>query len=240
MTPFSLAGKVALVTGANSGIGQTIAVAMAQAGAHVIAAGRSSCAETVALTKGEELRIEMSDPMAAQEVFAARRIDILVNNAGTIRRSKALDVTEKDWDDVMDLNLKSVFFTAQAFAKAALPRGSGKIVNIASLLSFQGGVEVGAYTPAKHGVAGITKLLANELAAHGINVNAIAPGYIETPNTRPLHQDATRAEAIRARIPAGRWGRPEDIAQAAVFLAAPASDYVNGAVLNVDGGWLAR
>ncbi len=241
MNPFSLEGRTALVTGANTGIGQAIAVSMARAGAQVIAAGRSSCAETVRLTGGEELRLDFADPMAAREVFADRPVDILVNNAGIIRRADALDFSEEDWDAVMDVNLKAVFFTCQSFARAALARGAGgRIVNIASLLSFQGGIRVPSYTASKHGVAGITKLLANEWAARGINVNAIAPGYIETNNTEALRADPGRNKAILERIPAGRWGRPEDIGEAAVFLASPAARYIHGAVLNVDGGWLAR
>ncbi|TPE50932.1 2-dehydro-3-deoxy-D-gluconate 5-dehydrogenase KduD [Amaricoccus solimangrovi] len=241
MNPFSLEGRVALVTGANTGIGQAIAVAMARAGAEVIAAGRRDCDETLALMgSGRSLRLDFADPMAARDVFAAERIDILVNNAGVIRRADAVEFSEEDWDAVIDVNLKAAFFTAQAFAKAALPRGMGKIVNIASLLSFQGGIRVPSYTASKHGIAGLTKLLANEWAAKGLNVNAIAPGYIETNNTEALRADPERSKAILDRIPAGRWGRAEDIGQTAVFLAAPASDYINGAVLNVDGGWLAR
>ncbi|MFD1880474.1 2-dehydro-3-deoxy-D-gluconate 5-dehydrogenase KduD [Paracoccus pacificus] len=240
MNPFSLTGKTALVTGANTGIGQAVAVAMAGAGAHVIAAGRSSSAETVALGAAEELHLDFSDPMAAQDLFGQRQIDILVNNAGIIRRADSVDFSEADWDDVIDVNLKAVFFTCQAFARAALPRGQGKIINIASLLSFQGGIRVPSYTASKHGVAGLTKLLANEWAARGLNVNAIAPGYIETNNTDALRADPDRFRAILERIPANRWGKPDDIAQTAVFLAAPASDYINGAVINVDGGWLAR
>lgn len=240
-TPFSLAGQTALVTGANTGIGQAIAVAMARAGAHVIAAGRSNCDETVALTGGEVLTLDFSEPMAARDVFAARPIDILVNNAGIIRRADSVDFSEDDWDAVMDVNLKAAFFTCQAFAKSVFARkGTGRIVNIASLLSFQGGIRVPSYTASKHGVAGITKLLANEWAARGINVNAIAPGYIETNNTQALRDDPDRARAILERIPAGRWGRPEDIGEAAVFLASPAAAYIHGTVLNVDGGWLAR
>ncbi|RGP36910.1 2-dehydro-3-deoxy-D-gluconate 5-dehydrogenase KduD [Pseudotabrizicola alkalilacus] len=241
MNPFSLSGQTALVTGANTGIGQAIAAAMARAGAHVIAAGRSSCAETVALTGGEELTLDFADPMAARDVFSGRTIDILVNNAGIIRRADSVEFTEEDWDAVMDVNLKAVFFTAQAFAKAALARGAdAKIVNIASLLSFQGGIRVPSYTASKHGVAGITKLLANEWAAKGINVNAIAPGYIETNNTEALRADPDRNKSILDRIPAGRWGRADDIGEAAVFLSSPAAAYIHGAVLNVDGGWLAR
>ncbi|WP_282027970.1 2-dehydro-3-deoxy-D-gluconate 5-dehydrogenase KduD [Paracoccus marcusii] len=246
MSPFSLEGRTALVTGANTGIGQAIAVALAQAGADVIASGRRDCAETVAMMgqvsdkAGRSLTLDFADPMAARDVFADQPIDILVNNAGIIRRDDAVDFTEADWDAVMDVNAKALFFTCQAFARAALPRGRGKIINIASLLSFQGGIRVPSYTASKHGVAGLTKLMANEWAGRGLNVNAIAPGYIETNNTQALRADPDRSRAILERIPAGRWGRPEDIAQTAVFLAAPASDYVNGAILNVDGGWLAR
>ncbi|KEO60403.1 2-dehydro-3-deoxy-D-gluconate 5-dehydrogenase KduD [Thioclava indica] len=242
MSPFSLAGKTALVTGANTGIGQAIAVAMGQAGAHVICAGRSSCADTVGrIDSAEGLLLDFADPMAARDIFAKRPIDILVNNAGIIRRADSLDFSEADWDDVMDVNLKAVFFTCQAFARAALARNaSGRIVNIASLLSFQGGIRVASYTAAKHGVAGLTKLLANEWAAKGINVNAIAPGYIATNNTKALRADPDRNQAILERIPAARWGTPDDIAQTAVFLAAPASAYIHGTIVTVDGGWLAR
>ncbi|MCT8160634.1 2-dehydro-3-deoxy-D-gluconate 5-dehydrogenase KduD [Pseudoruegeria sp. SHC-113] len=242
MISFSLEGQTALVTGANTGIGQAIAVALGQAGAHVICAGRSSCAETVGLIdSAEELTLDFSDPMAAQDVFAGRRVDILVNNAGIIRRADSVEFSEEDWDAVMDVNLKALFFTCQAFAKAALAAGrGGRIVNIASLLSFQGGIRVPSYTASKHGVAGLTKILANEWAAKGINVNAIAPGYIATNNTQALREDADRNKAILERIPAGRWGDPADIAGMAVFLASPASGYVHGAVFNVDGGWLAR
>lgn len=241
MNAFSLEGRCALVTGANTGIGQAIAVALAQAGADVIAAGRRSCDETVArMASGRSLTLDFADPMAARDVFASEQIDILVNNAGIIRRDDAVNFSEADWDDVIDVNLKALFFTCQAFARAALPRGQGKIVNIASVLSFQGGIRVPSYTASKHGVAGLTKVMANEWAASGLNVNAIAPGYIETNNTKALRADPERSRAILDRIPAGRWGRPEDIAQSTVFLSAPASDYVNGAILSVDGGWLAR
>lgn len=239
---FSLSGKTALVTGANTGIGQAIAVAMGEAGATVICAGRSSCAETVGMIdNARELRLDFADPMAARDVFSDDSIDILVNNAGIIRRADSVDFTEADWDDVMDVNLKAVFFTCQAFAKAVLARGgTGKIVNIASLLSFQGGIRVPSYTASKHGVAGLTRVLTNEWAAKGINVNAIAPGYIETNNTEALRADPERSKAILERIPAGRWGAAKDIAGTAVFLSSPAADYVHGAILNVDGGWLAR
>lgn len=242
MNPFSLAGKTALVTGANTGIGQAIAIAMGRAGAQVICAGRRSCAETVSqMENGREIILDLADPMAARDVFAQEPIDILVNNAGTIRRADAVDFSESDWDDVIDVNLKAVFFTCQAFGRAVLGReGTGSIVNIASLLSLQGGIRVASYTAAKHGVAGITKLLANEWAAKGINVNAIAPGYIVTNNTEALIKDEARNKSILERIPAGRWGEPDDIGAAAVFLASPAAKYIHGAILNVDGGWLAR
>ncbi|WP_102108490.1 2-dehydro-3-deoxy-D-gluconate 5-dehydrogenase KduD [Oceaniglobus roseus] len=242
MTPFSLDGKTALVTGANTGIGQAIALAMGRAGASVICAGRSSCAETVAMMEdAREMKLDFADPMAAKDVFAAEPVDILVNNAGIIRRADSTDYSEEDWDAVIDVNLKALFFTSQAFARAALARkAEGRIVNIASLLSFQGGIRVPAYTASKHGVAGLTKLLANEWAAKGINVNAIAPGYIETNNTEALRADPERSRAILDRIPAGRWGQPEDIAESAVFLASPAAKYIHGTILSVDGGWLAR
>jgi len=239
---FSLEGRRALVTGANTGIGQAIAVALAEAGARVTCAGRSDMSGTLARVKGgQALTLDFADPMAAAGVFAGEGYDILVNNAGIIRRADAVEFTEADWDAVMDVNLKAAFFTSQAFAREVLARaGTGKVVNIASLLSFQGGVRVPAYTASKHGIAGITKLLANEWAPKGINVNAVAPGYIETNNTEALRADPDRSRSILERIPAGRWGRPEDIAGAVVFLCAPASAYIHGAILNVDGGWLAR
>ncbi|MDD9742020.1 MAG: 2-dehydro-3-deoxy-D-gluconate 5-dehydrogenase KduD [Marinovum algicola] len=244
---FQLTGKRALVTGANTGIGQAIALGLAEAGAHVVAAGRRSCDETVAQIEaaggsGTALLLDLSDPAAgAARLGEAGHLDILVNNAGIIRRAESQDYTETDWDDVMDVNLKAVFLMCQAFGKAAIARGTGgRIVNIASLLSFQGGIRVPAYTASKHGVAGLTKLLANEWSAHDINVNAVAPGYIATNNTAALRDDPERAAEILGRIPAGRWGDPADIAGAVAFLCMPASNYVTGAVLNVDGGWLAR
>jgi len=242
VSAFSLNGKTALITGANTGIGQAIAVAMGRAGARVICAGRSSCAETLGMIEnGTEMQLDFSDPMAARDAFSGEQVDILVNNAGIIRREDSVDFTETDWDDVIDVNLKAVFFTCQAFARAALARDSGgKIVNIASLLSFQGGIRVPSYTASKHGVAGLTKILANEWAAKGVNVNAIAPGYIETNNTEALRADPERNKAILERIPAGRWGHADDIGEAAVFLSSPAANYIHGTVLNVDGGWLAR
>lgn len=242
MSAFSLTGKTALVTGANTGIGQAVAIALGNAGAHVVCAGRSNCDETLSsIDKGEALTLDFSDPMAAKDSFADRQIDILINNAGIIRREDSVRFSESDWDDVMDVNLKAVFFTSQAFAKAVLARkGRGKIVNIASLLSFQGGIRVPSYTASKHGVAGLTKVLCNEWAALGVNVNAIAPGYIETNNTQALREDPARNKALLERIPAARWGQPNDIAQSAVYLSSSASDYVHGVVLSVDGGWLAR
>ena len=247
---FSLAGKTALVTGANTGIGQAIAVALAQAGADVALAGRSEPAETLALIeeagrKAVNIAADLSsiEPVARvvnEAVAALGRIDILVNNAGIIRRDDLLQFSEADWDAVIDTNLKTLFFLSQAAARGMVAQGGGKIINIASLLTFQGGIRVPSYAAAKSGVGGVTKAMANELAPHGVQVNAIAPGYIATNNTAALQADATRNRQILERIPAGRWGDPTDIAGAAVFLASPASNYVTGHVLAVDGGWLAR
>jgi 2-deoxy-D-gluconate 3-dehydrogenase len=245
--PFRLDGKVALVTGANTGIGQAIAIGMAMAGAEVICAGRSALDETLDLIaarglKARPLALPLDDPTAAAgKLLTVGPIDVLVNNAGIIRRADAVDFTEEDWDAVIDVNLKAVFFPCQSFARQAFAReAEGAIVNIASLLAFQGGIRIPAYTASKHGVAGLTKLLANEWAARGINVNAIAPGYIETNNTEALRADPVREKEILDRIPAGRWGEASDIAGAAVFLASPAAKYIHGVVLPVDGGWLAR
>lgn len=243
--PFRLDGQRALVTGANTGIGQAIAIDLARAGAHVIAAGRSDCSETVAQITGaggsaEALTLELSAPAEAAAALP-EGLDILVNNAGIIRRDDSVDYSEDDWDAVIDVNLKAVFMLSQAFAKAALARGAkGRVVNIASLLSFQGGIRVPAYTASKHGLLGLTRVLANEWAPHGINVNAIAPGYIATNNTTALREGPKRSAEILGRIPAGRWGDASDIAGAVTFLCAPASGYVTGSVLSVDGGWLAR
>lgn len=244
---FRIDGQRALVTGANTGIGQAIAVGLAEAGAHVLAAGRRPCDETIAQIEaaggtGEAILMDLANPAeGASQIAALGPLDILVNNAGIIRRADSVEYTEADWDDVMDVNLKAVFLLSQAFAKSALDRGApARIVNIASLLSFQGGIRVPAYTASKHGVAGLTKILANEWAARGINVNAVAPGYIATNNTTALRDDPVRSAEILSRIPAGRWGDPADIAGAVTFLCTPASAYVTGAVLNVDGGWLAR
>lgn len=257
MTNFDLTGKAAVVTGANSGIGQALALALAGAGAKVVCMSRSQPAETTAQFAqiGAELIWIETDftSVAAQQDALARAeramdgIDILINNAGTIRRTPALEFSETDWDEVISLNLKSVFFLSQNFAQRFLKRKAeqslthhGKIIQIASMLSFQGGQRVVSYTASKSGVLGVTRLLANEWAALGINVNAIAPGYIETSNTEPLRADVTRNRDILSRIPAGRWGRGEDLAGAAVFLSSAAADYVHGAVLPVDGGWLVR
>ncbi len=244
---FDLTGKVAAVTGANTGIGQAIAVALANCGAKVACVGRSAMDETLGLIgeKGRAIRADLSSSehharIVAETVEWGGALDILVNNAGIIRRADAIDFTEEDWDAVMDVNLKSVFFLCQAAARHMLPRGSGKIVNIASLLSFQGGIRIPSYTASKSGLAGLTKLLANEWAAKGINVNAIAPGYVETNNTTALRADPERNRQISERIPAGHWARPDDIAGAAVFLASDAASYVHGITLPVDGGWLAR
>ncbi|KPH60803.1 2-dehydro-3-deoxy-D-gluconate 5-dehydrogenase KduD [Novosphingobium aerophilum] len=252
---FSLEGKAALVTGANTGIGQAIAVALAEAGADVALAGRSEPAETIALVeatgrkcvniKADLSSIEPVGRVIDEAVAGLGKIDILVNNAGIIRRDDLLQFSEEDWDAVMDTNLKTLFFLSQAAAKGMVERGAiggsrGKIVNIASLLTFQGGIRVPSYAAAKSGVGGVTKAMANELAPRGVQVNAIAPGYISTNNTAALQGDETRNRQILERIPTGRWGDPRDIAGAAVFLASPAADYVTGHVLAVDGGWLAR
>lgn len=248
MNPFSLEGRRALVTGANTGIGQAVALSLAAQGAQVTCAGRRDCDETVEKIRaaggaGEGLRLDFADPMAAAAVFDGAGYSILVNNAGIIRRDDCLDFSEADWDAVMDVNLKALFFTTQAFARACLAEGGetpAAVVNIASLLSFQGGIRVPSYTASKHGVAGLTKIMANEWAARGINVNAIAPGYIATNNTEALRSDEDRNRSILERIPAGRWGEAEDIGGTAAFLCSAAARYIHGAVLNVDGGWLAR
>ena len=246
-----LTGKVALVTASTGGIGFAIARGLAESGAEVIVNGRSVDSVNKGIqalqqvVPGVQVRAAIAD-LSSQEgvdelLRVATHVDILVNNAGTIRREDALAFTEKDWDEVIDLNLKSVFFLSQAVAKQFIAQGQGgKIINIASMLSFQGGIRVPSYTASKSGVLGITRLLANEWAAHGINVNAIAPGYMATNNTQQLRDDEQRSQEILDRIPAGRWGVPEDLQGPVVFLASAASDYVNGHTLAVDGGWLAR
>jgi 2-deoxy-D-gluconate 3-dehydrogenase len=247
---FDLTGRVALVTGANTGIGQGIAVALAEAGADVALVGRSPAEETEAKVRAAgrravQIRADLSTtaPIAGvvdRTLAELGGLDILVNNAGIIRRADAVDFSEADWDAVVDTNLKSVFFLCQAAGRHMIGQGRGKIINIASMLSFQGGIRVPSYTASKSGVAGLTKLLANEWAAKGVNVNAIAPGYIATNNTAALQADESRNRQILERIPAGRWGDPSDLGGAAVFLASDASNYVNGHILAVDGGWLAR
>lgn len=248
---FSLHGKVAAVTGANTGLGQAMAVALASAGAKVALIGRSDPATTarmIAALGGQSAVImaDLSQAGCAQEVVDGTLgklggLDILVNNAGVIRRRDALEFTEDDWNVVLDTNLKTPFFLARAAAAGMIARGGGgKIINVASLLSFQGGIRVASYTASKSGLAGLTRLLANEWAGKGINVNAIVPGYFATSNTEALRQDARRSGEILARIPAARWGNPDDLAGAVIFLASRASDYVHGTLLPVDGGWLAR
>ena len=249
---FKLDGRVALVTGAGQGLGQALAIALAEAGADVAALDVRDVAQTGDIVTGLGRRCMpiqcnlRSAPVAELQqivgglVDELGRLDILVNNAGIIRRAPALEFSEADWDDVLHINLKAAFFLAQAAARVMVKQGGGKIINIASMLSFQGGITVPSYTAAKSGVAGITRALANEWAKHHINVNAIAPGYMRTENTRPLAENAERSRQITERIPAGRWGEPSDLAGAAVFLASAASDYVNGHVLVVDGGWMAR
>jgi len=251
LNSFQLAGRTAIVTGCNTGLGQGMALALAQAGADIVGVNQSAPTETMTQVqalgrKFLDVRKDLSDtaalPAIVQEALTLTgRIDILVNNAGIIRREDAINFTESDWDDVVNLNLKNVFFLAQAAARQFIAQGTGgKIVNIASMLSFQGGVRVPAYTASKSGVMGITRALANEWAKHGINVNAIAPGYMATANTAALQADPVRNASIMDRIPAGRWGTPADLAGPVVFLASPASDYVNGYTVAVDGGWLAR
>jgi 2-deoxy-D-gluconate 3-dehydrogenase len=247
---FDLTGRVAIVTGANTGIGQGIAVALAEAGADVALVGRSPAGETVekvqaAGRRALQVSADLSTIAPVRDVVDRTieelgGLDILVNNAGIIRRADSVDFTEEDWDAVVDTNLKSLFFLCQAAGRHMIGQGRGKIINIASMLSFQGGIRVPSYTASKSGVAGLTKLLACEWAGKGVNVNAIAPGYIATNNTAALQADVTRNRQIMERIPAGRWGAPADLGGAAIFLASPASDYVHGHILAVDGGWLAR
>jgi 2-deoxy-D-gluconate 3-dehydrogenase len=244
---FSLEGKTALVTGANTGLGQGIAVGLAQAGADIVAVGRSAPDETARMVEaaGRNLRAVSADLSTTQPIARvldeAGDVDILVNNAGIIRRADSLDFSEEDWDAVMNTNLKTVFFLSQAVAKRWVAAGrGGKIINVVSMLSFQGGLRVPSYTASKSALAGVTKTLCNEWAHLGINVNGLAPGYFATNNTAQLQADETRNRQILERIPAGRWGKPEDLAGAAVFLASRASDYMHGAIVPVDGGWLAR
>lgn len=248
---FSLKGKVAIVTGASTGLGQGMALGLAQAGADIVGVDYVEMSETkkqIESFNGKFLEI-VADLATIKPIYDIiektvaefGRVDILINNAGIIRRADAIEFSEKDWDDVLDINCKTLFFFCQAAAKQFLKQNSaGKIINIDSMLSFQGGIRVPSYTASKSAVMGITRALANEWAKFGINVNAIAPGYMATNNTAPLRADEDRANAILERIPAGRWGFPSDLQGSAVFLASAASDYINGYTVAVDGGWLAR
>ena len=249
---FKLDGKVALVTGAGQGLGQAMALGLAEAGADIAGLDRTGCEGTCesisragqkvsrVVVDLREASVEKLNEVVANIVKELGRIDILVNNAGTIRRTPAIDFSEKDWDDVLQINLKAAFFLSQAVARVMIPQGGGKIINIASMLSFQGGINVPSYTASKSGIAGITRALANEWAKHNINVNAIAPGYMATDNTAALRADPNRSTSILDRIPAARWGTPDDLKGAVVFLASSASDYMHGAIVPVDGGWLTR
>jgi len=247
---FDLTGKSAVVTGGSTGLGRGMALGLASAGADILLVDRLD-AENVAQQvrdmgrRAATVVADLAEISSVEKVVQAAikqfgRIDILINNAGIIRRTPAVQFSEKDWDEVMAINAKMVFFLSQAAARDMMQRSGGKIVNIASLLSFQGGIFVPSYSASKGAVAQITKALANEWAQHGINVNAIAPGYMATDNTKALREDPVRSQSILERIPAGRWGIPDDLRGAVVYLASSASDYVNGHVLVVDGGWLAR
>ncbi|WP_267963667.1 2-dehydro-3-deoxy-D-gluconate 5-dehydrogenase KduD [Testudinibacter sp. TR-2022] len=251
MNSFSLEGKVALVTGCNTGLGQGMALGLAQAGCDIVGVNLSEPSETrqkIEATGRRFINIQAnlmqqsSIPSIVEKAVAAfGKIDILVNNAGIIRREDAIDFSEQNWDEVININLKTVFFLSQAVAKQFIAQGhGGKIINIASMLSFQGGIRVPSYTASKSAVMGITRAMANEWAKHNINVNAIAPGYMATDNTAALRSDGERSKEILDRIPAGRWGTPSDVAGPCVFLASCAADYINGYTIAVDGGWLAR
>jgi 2-deoxy-D-gluconate 3-dehydrogenase len=249
---FKLDGKVALVTGAGRGLGQAMAVALAEAGADIAGLDIVSLEETQTRIEAlgrrflpvpcnlREATVAQLNETVGQVAQEMGRLDILVNNAGIIRRAPALEFSEEYWDDVIQINLKALFFLSQAAGKLMAQQGSGKIINVASMLSFQGGILVPSYTAAKSGVAGITRALANEWAAKGINVNAIAPGYMATDNTAPLRADPERSSAILARIPAGRWGEPAALQGLVVYLASAASDYMYGSIIPIDGGWLCR
>ncbi|MGC3995279.1 MAG: 2-dehydro-3-deoxy-D-gluconate 5-dehydrogenase KduD [Propionicimonas sp.] len=249
---FRLDGKVAVVTGSSRGLGQGAAVALAEAGADVALIDRTPAADTADRVRALGRRVhqveldlvsatpEQLEDAVASVVAALGRIDILVNNAGIIRRAPLLEHSASDWDEVLAINLDTVFHLSQSAARRFVAQGSGKIINVASMLSFQGGILVPGYAASKHAVAGLTKSFANELAAHGVNANAIAPGYMATDNTAALRSDEDRQASILARIPAGRWGTPADLQGPFVFLASPASDYLNGAIIPVDGGWLVR
>jgi len=251
LNAFNLAGKVAIVTGARTGLGQGIAYGLAEAGADIVGIDLNNLGETKKSVEERGRRflgietdlsnIKTIEEIINQTIQEFKKIDILINNAGIIRRADTIDFNEKDWDDVMNINLKTVFFFSQAVARQFMKQKTGgKIINIASMLSFQGGIRVPSYTASKSGVMGITRLMANEWAKYNINVNAIAPGYMATDNTAPIRQDIERSKAILERIPAGRWGMPDDLKGIAVFLASEASSYINGYTIAVDGGWLAR
>lgn len=249
---FRLEGKVALVTGAGRGLGQAMALGLAEAGADIAGLYRANYEETRDQVEALgrrflpvecdllEASVAQLEGVVEQVVRELGRLDILINNAGIIRRAPALEFGEQDWDDVIQVNLKAIFFLSQAAARVMVEQGGGKIIHVASMLSFQGGILIPSYTAAKSGVAGLTRAMANEWAAKGINVNAIAPGYMATDNTAPLRADPVRNPAIVARIPAGEWGAPEELKGIAVFLASDASSYMHGAIVPVDGGWLAR
>lgn len=248
---FNLEGKVAIVTGCDTDLGQGMALGLAKAGCDIVGVNIVEPTETIAKMaetgrKFVDIRANLMvlddiPSIIDRAVTELGRIDILVNNAGIIRRNDAIEFSEKDWDDVMNINIKSVFFMSQAVAKQFIAQGEGgKIINVASMLSYQGGIRVPSYTASKSGVMGITRLMANEWAQHNVNVNAIAPGYMATNNTAALRADEDRSKEILDRIPAGRWGTPEDLAGPEIFLASKASDYINGYTVAVDGGWLAR
>lgn len=247
---FKLDGKVAIVTGAARGLGQAMSLALAEAGADVLAVDVLDATDTQAQIRklGHKCETVTADltktgaPVQVVEKVVAvfGKVDILVNNAGIIRRADFLDFSEKDWDDVMNLNIKALFLLSQAAARVMVKNGRGKIISVASMLSFQGGIRVPSYNASKSGVMGLTRLMACELGPKGINANAIAPGYMATDNTAPLRADAARNQAILDRIPSGRWGTPDDLKGTVVFLASAASDYLNGYTIAVDGGWLAR
>lgn len=251
LNAFNLEGKIALITGCNTGLGQGMALGLAQAGCDIIGVNRAGPGDTAEQVAAHgrrfwSIQADLTQPavvpqVVEQAIRLAGRLDILINNAGIIRRADALTFSEQDWDAVMNINSKSVFFLSQQVARQFIAQGNGgKIINIASMLSFQGGIRVPSYTASKSAVLGLTRLMANEWAPYGINVNAIAPGYMATNNTTALRNDAARQQEILSRIPAGRWGQPEDMMGPVVFLASRASDYVNGYTLAVDGGWLAR
>ena len=248
---FNLDGKVAIVTGASKGLGQGMSIALAKAGADIVGIGTSSLEETKneieRISKrflginADLIKVDKIDYIVEETIQKMGRVDILVNNAGIIRREDAINYTMQDWDDILNINLKTLFFLSQRVAKEFVKQGKGgKIINIASMLSYQGGIRVPAYTASKSGVMGLTKALANEWAEKGICVNAIAPGYMATDNTKQLRDDEKRSAEILERIPAGRWGTPDDLAGTVVFLASSASDYIHGTTIPVDGGWLAR